>query len=214
MPGMQPALFGSDDIVLFDDPEGGIRYRPRLVDDVTARRLFEALQSRVAWRALQREMYERVVEVPRLIASYALDAPDRPAEIDEALSIVRRAVDGDFDTVGLNLYRDGRDSVAPHNDTLHALKPGQPIALVSLGDEREMVIAPKPGVAGRRIRLLLEPGSLLVMSHASQYTHEHGVPKTRHPVGPRISLAFRARQPGTDLLRGYRPARRGDGLSR
>jgi hypothetical protein len=45
------------------------------------------------------------------------------------------------------------------------------------------------------------------MSHASQSTHDHGIPKTPAQVGPRISLAFRVRQPGTDLLRGYRPAR-------
>ncbi|GAB6197356.1 alpha-ketoglutarate-dependent dioxygenase AlkB [Lysobacter xanthus] len=201
----QPALFATGDIVLWEDAGGGIRYRPGLVDPHTAARWFEVLRAEVDWQAHQRTMYERVVDVPRLIASYALDGP-RPAVIDEALAAVRGAVDAPFDSVGLNLYRDGRDSVAPHNDTLHALLPGQPIALVSLGGLRDMLITPKPGTPGRRIRLPLEPGSLLVMSHASQSTHDHGVPKTAADVAPRISLAFRVRQPGTDLLRGYRPA--------
>jgi alkylated DNA repair dioxygenase AlkB len=141
--------------------------------------------------------------VPRLVASYDLASPALPGAVSAALAAVRSVVDAPFDSVGLNLYRDGSDSVAPHNDTLHALAPGQPIALLSLGDEREMRITPKPGVPGRRIRLPLAAGSLLVMSHASQFTHDHGIPKSRTPVGPRISLAFRARQPGGDLLRGY-----------
>jgi alkylated DNA repair dioxygenase AlkB len=202
----QPALFDVAEQLLFDDAEGGIRYRPPLVDAVRAAEWFQSLQRDVEWRALRREMYERVVDVPRLIASYPLAAPGLPPTIVEALDAVRVAVDAPFDSVGLNLYRDGRDSVAPHNDTLHALMPGQPIALLSLGDGREMVIAPKPGVRGRRIRLPLAPGSLLLMSHASQFTHDHGIPKTRSAVGPRISLAFRARQPGGDLLRGYMSA--------
>ena len=202
----QPALFDLAEQLLFDDAEGGIRYRPGLIDAARAAAWFEALQRTVAWRALRREMYERVVDVPRLIASYPLLSPDLPVPIVEALDAVRAAVDAPFDSVGLNLYRDGRDSVAPHNDTRHALMPGQPIALLSLGDVREMVITPKPGVRGRRIRLPLAPGSLLVMSHAAQSTHDHGIPKTRGPVGPRISLAFRVRQPGGDLLRGYMPA--------
>lgn len=204
---VQPALFDVAEQVLFDDAEGGIRYRPGVIDATRAAAWFEALHRDVAWRALRREMYERVVDVPRLIASYPLDSPDLPVSIGEALAAVRAVVDAPFDSVGVNLYRDGRDSVAPHNDTLHALLPGQPIALLSLGDTREMVISPKPGVRGRRIRLPLETGSLLLMSHASQSTHDHGVPKTRVQVGPRISLAFRVRQPGGDLLRGYMPAR-------
>lgn len=206
MQPIQPALFAVAEQVLFADAEGGIRYRPGLVDAACAEGWFEALREEVAWRALQREMYERVVDVPRLIAAYDLPSADAPPALHEAERAVRAAVDAPFDSVGLNLYRDGRDSVAPHNDTRHALMPGQPIALLSLGAVREMLISPKSGVPGRRIRLPLEPGSLLVMSHASQHTHDHGVPKSRHPVGPRISLAFRVRRPGGDLLRGYRAA--------
>ena len=78
-----------------------------------------------------------------------------------------------------------------HNDKLHMLVPGQPIALVSLGAPRRMNIRAKAG--GRALGIDLEPGSLLVMSHASQVTHEHGIPKTTKPVPPRMSVVFRAR---------------------
>lgn len=205
---MQPSLFPLDTAPrqLVEDAEGGIRYRPGFVDVATAADWFDALHRSAPWKRFTRPMYERVVDVPRLVASFALDAPDLPPALRDAARRVEHALGTAFDAVGLNLYRDGRDSVAPHNDTLHALAPGQPIALVSLGGTRDMLIAPKPGVPGRRIRLPLASGSLLVMSHASQSTHDHGVPKTRLPVEPRISLAFRATQAGADLLRGYRPS--------
>ena len=77
---------------------------------------------------------------------------------------------------------------------------GQPIALLSLGDTRRMDIRDKPsddpGARRRTLRIALEPGSLLVMSHDSQKHYDHGIPKTRDPVGPRISLAFRVRPHG------------------
>ena len=92
---------------------------------------------------------------------------------------------------GLNLYRDGRDSVAMHNDRIHDLAPGQPIAILSLGAARDMLIKPKRGGSAQRVRLA--PGSVLVMSHAAQRTHDHGIPKCSAPLGPRISLAFRVR---------------------
>jgi len=97
-----------------------------------------------------------------------------------------------FDSVGLNLYRDGNDSVAPHNDKLHQLKAGEPIALFSLGATRRMTIRSK-NLPRRTLHLELESGSLLVMSYATQLHFDHGIAKTRTPVGPRVSLAFRCR---------------------
>jgi alkylated DNA repair dioxygenase AlkB len=94
--------------------------------------------------------------------------------------------------VGLNLYRDGSDSVAMHNDKLHTLVSGNPIALVSLGHPRRMLIRAKAGTRAT-IAVDLEPGSLLCMSHASQITHEHGIPKTKRRQGARISAVFRVR---------------------
>jgi alkylated DNA repair dioxygenase AlkB len=97
-----------------------------------------------------------------------------------------------FNSVGLNLYRDGRDSVAEHNDHLDEIVEGFPIALVSLGASRRMTIrAKKP--PRRVMHIELEAGSLLVMSYETQLHYVHGIPKTREPVGPRISLAFRVK---------------------
>jgi alkylated DNA repair dioxygenase AlkB len=97
-----------------------------------------------------------------------------------------------FNAVGLNLYRDGRDSVAPHNDHLYELRKGFPIALVSLGATRRMTIRPK-AQPRTPVYVDLEPGSLLVMDYDTQLHYTHGVPKTPEPVGERISLAFRVK---------------------
>ena len=97
-----------------------------------------------------------------------------------------------FTNVGLNFYRDGRDSVAPHNDRLEDLQRGYPIALLSLGSTRRMDIRSKHPPR-RVLHVDLEPGSVLLMSWRTQLNYDHGVPKTRARVGPRISAAFRRR---------------------
>jgi alkylated DNA repair dioxygenase AlkB len=140
-------------------------------------------------------MYDREVDVPRLVAHFRFDA-DAGALPDAILQSAARVVDRvkvPFNSVGLNLYRDGRDSVAPHGDHLNELQKGFPIALVSLGGTRRMTIRAK-AQPRQTIHVDLEPGSLLLMDYASQIHYTHGVPKTDEPVGERISLAFRVRK--------------------
>ena len=170
--------------VLVEDDEGGIRYWPGFVEAATAARWFVELRDAVDWRSERRPMYDRVVDVPRLLSGYRLDgAESLPQALGEIADRVRRTLGTPFNHVGLNRYRDGNDSVAPH-----------PIALLSLGATRRMDIRAKQPPRNA-IRIELEAGSLLVMSHAAQLTHEHGIPKLREPVGERISLAFRVRPP-------------------
>lgn len=185
-------LFDPGPQLLFEDSEGGVVYRPGVIDLDTAQRWFESLHEAVAWRAYQRPMYDRIVDVPRRVASYWLDDPELPTALSAAATRVCDDLGVPFNAVGTNLYRDGADSVAPHNDKLKTLVPGHPIAVLSLGAVRRMTVRAKmPPRAVRHIDL--EPGSLFVMSHASQHHYDHGIPKTRDPAGPRISLAFRVR---------------------
>ncbi|HET6899350.1 MAG TPA: alpha-ketoglutarate-dependent dioxygenase AlkB, partial [Vicinamibacteria bacterium] len=166
---------------------------------------FQALREGVEWKAERRRMYDRDVDVPRLTAHFRLLPADGettavPAAIREAAHEVLTRTGVPFTSVGLNRYRDGRDSVAPHNDHLDELVEGFPIALLSLGATRRMTIRGKE--APRRSLLIdLESGSLLMMSYATQLYYVHGVPKVAGPVGERISLAFRvkpARAPSVD----------------
>jgi alkylated DNA repair dioxygenase AlkB len=185
-------LFAPSRLQLVEDAEGGICYWPRFVDADTARAWFECLQSNAGWSSLRRPMYDRIVDVPRLIAGYALDALPGTLPLAAMLSRVQAVAPAPYTHAGMNFYRDGRDSVAMHHDKLHSLAAGQPITLVSLGSMRRMLIR---AIGARRetIAIDLEPGSLLRMSHASQLTHEHGIPKTRREQPARISVAFRVR---------------------
>lgn len=184
-------LFAPQPLTVFDDVEGGMRYWPEVVDPATAARWFDTLREQVDWKHERRPMYERIVQVPRLRAGYRLDALPAQLPLAQMLAVVQGRVPAPYTEVGLNFYRDGRDSVAMHHDKLHMLVPGQPIALLSLGGPRRMRI--RAMHTPRTWSLELAPGSLLMMSHASQRTHEHGIPKVAGPVAPRMSVVLRAR---------------------
>ena len=184
-------LFAPSMLQLVDDAQGGARYWPDVADPATAQRWFAQLVDGADWRHLRRPMYDRMVDVPRLLASHAVD--DLPADLPlaEMLDCVRQRVPAPFTSIGMNFYRDGHDSVAMHGDKLNLLGDGHPIAILSLGAPRRMHIR-EVGDHANRIAIDLMPGSLLAMSHAMQTTHEHGIPKVRD-AGPRISVVFRAR---------------------
>jgi alkylated DNA repair dioxygenase AlkB len=158
--------------------------------------LLERLTEVVPWRAERRRMYDRVVDVPRLLCFYDED----DACPDVALDQARGALDDHyaaelgerFRTAGLCLYRDGRDSVAWHGDTIgRGRQEDTMVAIVSLGAPRGFLLRPKGG--GRALRHEVGHGDLLVMGGSCQRTWEHAVPKTARPVGPRISIQFRPR---------------------
>lgn len=185
-------LFAPTALTVVDDAEGGIRYWPGVIDPALAASWFDALVQGVDWMRQRRPMYDRIVDVPRLQAYYALDALPAQLPLGAMLARVQELTPAPYNSVGLNLYRDGRDSVAMHGDKQHMLRPHQPIALISLGSTRRMQIRARDG-ARKSVALDLAPGSLLVMSHASQTTHEHGIPKTARPAAPRMSVVFRVR---------------------
>jgi alkylated DNA repair dioxygenase AlkB len=192
----QLTLFESTDTVLVDDERGRVAYTARFVDVETAARWFAELRTAVSWRSERRMMYDREVDVPRLMASFRLDEPHESAleSIRDAARRVIERLDVPFNSVGLNLYRDGRDSVAPHNDHLDEIRKGFPIALLSLGATRRMTIRAKEPPK-TTVHVDLEAGSLFVMDYATQLHYTHGVPKTTETVGERISLAFRVKRP-------------------
>jgi alkylated DNA repair dioxygenase AlkB len=158
--------------------------------------LFERLLHAVPWRAERRPMYDRVVNVPRLLSFCGEGEPLPDPMLDE----VRRRLDEHYGaelgepflTAGLCLYRDGRDSVAWHGDTTgRGSTQDTMVAIVSLGAPRSLLLRPRGG--GRALRHDLGHGDLLVMGGSCQRTWEHAVPKTARPAGPRISVQFRPR---------------------
>ena len=159
-----------------------------------ADRLFERLLTAVPWRVERRPMYDRMVDVPRLLAFYG----EQDRLPDGLLVEARQALTGRYSTelggneatVGLCLYRDGKDSVAWHGDTIgRGAVPDTIVAIVSLGARRRFLLKPRSG--GATMRFALGGGDLLVMGGSCQRTWEHAVPKTARPVGARISIQFR-----------------------
>ncbi len=158
--------------------------------------VFGRLAEKVLWRAEKRPMYDKVVAVPRLLCFYAEDAP-LP---DPVLAAAREALNAHygpelgepFRTAGLCLYRDGRDSVAWHGDTIgRGRTQDTMVAIVSLGTPRALLLRPRSG--GGSVRFEVGHGDLLVMGGSCQRTWEHAIPKTSQVVGPRISVQFRPR---------------------
>ncbi|TGB12366.1 alpha-ketoglutarate-dependent dioxygenase AlkB [Streptomyces palmae] len=157
--------------------------------------LFAYLTDRVPWHAEQRRMYDRVVDVPRLLAHYRADDPLPHPVLTRARSLLSAHYAAElgepFRTAGLCLYRDGRDSVAWHGDRIgRGSTEDTMVAILSLGEPRQLALRPRHG-GGPTVRQALGHGDLVVMGGSTQRTWDHAVPKTARAVGPRISVQFR-----------------------
>lgn len=159
--------------------------------------LFAELVDGIPWRAERRQMYDRVLDVPRLVSFHDLSTEPAPHPAITRLrvrlnDIYAGELGEPFTTAGLCLYRDENDSVAWHGDNIgRSGTEDTMVAIVSLGARRAFALRPRSG--GRSLRLPQGHGDLLVMGGSCQRTWEHSVPKTTKPVGPRISIQFRPR---------------------
>jgi alkylated DNA repair dioxygenase AlkB len=156
--------------------------------------LFEQLVDTVPWRAERRPMYDQVVDVPRLLSWYGKSDPLPDPAIAEAMRALdahyRPQFDDELCTVGMCLYRDGRDSVAWHGDTSGRRVKETIVAILSLGNPRALMLRCRNG-DGPTLRYLVGHGDLLVMGGTCQRSWEHCVPKSAKVKGPRISIQFR-----------------------
>lgn len=158
--------------------------------------VFERLVETVPWYAEKRQMYDRLVDVPRLLSWYA-EVDTLPhlvlEQAKDALSMRYLPELGEpFTTAGLCYYRDGRDSVAWHGDTIgRSRHQDTMVAIVSFGTARRLLLRPRLG--GASLAFSLGHGDLLVMGGSCQRTWEHAIPKSTRDVGPRISVQFRPR---------------------
>ncbi|MGP4004580.1 alpha-ketoglutarate-dependent dioxygenase AlkB [Streptomyces sp. 8N706] len=159
--------------------------------------LFEWLATRVPWHAERRTMYEREVDVPRLLSFYKESDPLPHPVLTEARSALSEHYAAElgepFRTAGLCYYRDGHDSVAWHGDR-HGRGRSEDtmVAILSVGEPRFLHLRPRQG-GGTTVRQALGHGDLIVMGGSCQRTWDHAIPKTAKPVGPRISIQFRPR---------------------
>jgi alkylated DNA repair dioxygenase AlkB len=194
----QPSLFAADEPAIDVpfarlervqlDPEAWVDHAPNWVS--ASDPLFDEIISTRQWGQRSRHMYDRKVLEPRLTSPWFKDSGDplEPAILETARQVLSERYGVEFDSVGFNLYRDGRDSVAWHGDRIQKQIERPIVALVSLGHPRRFLLRPKGG--GKSRAFMLGRGDLLVTGGLTQRTWEHSVPKVAK-AGPRISLAFR-----------------------
>lgn len=200
---MQCALFGSGD-PSFDAGLRGIRRVP-LSDGAWCEHhpswleghesVFRQLQESIDWQRHRRMMYEREVDVPRLVAR----APSE-GRLAELLRAVARTLEAryarPFPNISLAYYRDGNDSVAFHGDKLGRLVDDAIVATLSVGEPRRFLMKPnvksssRAQSEGSSLSFDLGWGDLFVMGGTCQRTWQHGIPKRSH-AHPRISIMFR-----------------------
>lgn len=155
--------------------------------------VFATLVAEVPWRAERRQMYDRIVDVPRLVHTYMIGEPLPHPLLEEARDALSEhylpELGEPFRTAGCCYYRDGRDSVAWHGDRIgRGNSHDTMVAIVSVGDPRRLALRPRGG--GESIAIEMGHGDLLVMGGSCQRTWEHAVPKVAG-AGPRISVQFR-----------------------
>lgn len=169
-----------DDASWVDHARGWVRGSESLFDEIVASR---------SWAQRSRTIHGKEMLEPRLTDFWSLDSKSSLSPIIEEMRVaLSRRYDVAFDSVGFNLYRDGKDSVAWHGDHIRKEVREPVVALVSLGHPRKILLRPKGG--GASTPFLLESGDLFVTGGQTQRTWEHSIPKVAQ-AGPRISLAFR-----------------------
>jgi alkylated DNA repair dioxygenase AlkB len=164
---------------------------------------FDELLTQIDWQHQRRPMYDRVVDVPRLLGSLPEDYLESrsavvrstvAAAVEAGADALTRRYARAFDRIGLALYRNGRDSVAWHGDTIARDLPQAMVATVSLGEPRRFLLRPVGG--GESLSFELGHGDLMVMGGTCQRTWQHAVPKVAR-AGPRIALMFRPSKTST-----------------
>lgn len=193
-------------------PAGRLRLLEHWLAAESASRLFDRLHAEIDWQARTIRMFGRVVEQPRRIAFqgdagvvYRYSGDDYHARPwHPSVETLRDRLAEEFGTVFnsvlINLYRDGADSMGWHADDEPELGRNPVVASISLGEVRRFVLR-RNDERSRRVELTPAHGSLLLMDGDVQHAWQHQVPRTAKPVGPRINLTFRSilrprRRPG------------------
>lgn len=176
--------------------------------------LLETLLASEPWEQRDIVVFGRPIAQPRLIAwagalpyrysGQTLEPRPTSAALQGVVDRIERAVDGGFNHVLLNRYRDGRDHMSRHADNEPELGRDPLIAALSLGATRAFTLEHKRH-RKRKHRLLLTHGSLLVMGGTCQHTWRHAVPRHPHLDAERINLTLR-RLHGPPGWRAPRPA--------
>lgn len=197
------SLFSSDDIELVPMPDADVRFRPSFYSPPRTTDLLNRLLGEIRWKQETITLWGRQHLQPRLSAWYG-DADTMyaysgvvldPHPWTDALLRIKRDIEDAtghrFNSVLLNLYRDGNDSVGWHSDAEPELGKMPVIASLSLGETRTFRFRHRCCKEMKPLSIALTDGSLLLMAGPTQRFWQHTVVKERRLCGPRINLTFR-----------------------
>jgi alkylated DNA repair dioxygenase AlkB len=186
-----------------DLPDAELRYDPAFLDTAAADAAMAALTTEVPWRQDELTMFGKTHPLPRLQCwmgdpdttfAYSgiplVPAPWTPM-VRELRGLCDAACGLTFNSVLLNLYRDGRDHMGWHADDEKEVGCNPCIASLSFGAERDFALRHRTRKELPRTVLRLTHGSLLVMRGPTQHCWKHALPKRLRVSAPRINLTFR-----------------------
>jgi alkylated DNA repair dioxygenase AlkB len=156
--------------------------------------VFDQLLDIARWQHRERWMYDRTVLEPRLVATWGIDDLDGlPEPLEQIRTAVSEHYRANFDSVLVNLYRDGRDGVAWHGDTVRKQLDQAVVVTVGLGERRRFLL--RRGTTGPATHILESGhGDLIVMGGRCQHEWQHTVPKAAG-AGARMSITLRHLRP-------------------
>lgn len=187
----------------FDLPDADVRLLRGLFTHQEGAALFAELRTGVSWRQDKIRFYGKEHDLPRLQQWYGdpgltytwsgirmTPEPWSPLLL-KIKERVERFAGASFNTVLLNLYRNGSDTVSWHTDDEKELGVDPIIGSVSLGAERDFLLRHSGHPELGDVAILLPHGSLLVMGGATQSCWKHSLPRRKRVTGERINLTFR-----------------------
>jgi alkylated DNA repair dioxygenase AlkB len=190
---------GSSGKIIYDLPDSELILIDNFFTKEESDRLYERILRKTKWREYQMEIFDKNITVPRMISWYEdkdnpgadPNGPDWTYELLKIRSRVEKETQLDFNTVLLNLYRNGKDGVGWHSDKEHNTGPDPIIASVTFGETRMFKLRHKYRKDIAPVEIPLHHGSFLLMAGTTNSFWQHQVPKTARDVLPRINLTFR-----------------------
>jgi alkylated DNA repair dioxygenase AlkB len=196
-------LLASPELERLKLPDAEIYLQRSLVLEPPADQLLNLLIEATPWQQEKITVYGKQHLQPRLSAWYGSAGSDygysgirlRAMPWTQVLLEIKARVEGvaetEFNSVLINYYRDHNDSMGMHSDDEPELGRQPVIASLSLGEQRTLVLRHKFRKDLASIKLVLNPGSLLIMKGITQACWKHGISKQRISCGPRVNLTFR-----------------------
>ncbi|MBB2146829.1 alpha-ketoglutarate-dependent dioxygenase AlkB [Pedobacter sp. LMG 31464] len=195
-------IFGSyNNVGIQKITDGEYNFEPNFYNKNEADRLYNVLLQNVSWKQESMNIYGKKINLPRLTAWYGdtekyysfsgihLQPLPWLPELSKIKEKIQQFANAEFNSVLLNLYRNGNDSISWHTDAESELGINPIIGSVNFGETRKFQLRHKR--TNEKIEIDLNHGSGLVMQGSLQHHWQHQVPKISRPAEQRINLTFR-----------------------